>query len=309
MSADAGSSSQASPATEPTWTPGRVPVAVVMISLNEGHNLEEVCANLKGWAQEVWLVDSYSKDDTIDIALRHGVRVVQRKFRGFGDQWNFAVRDLPIRAAWTMKLDPDERLSEQLKADIEAAIAAGRCDGIAVHRRLWFMGRPLPVSHSLLRLWKTGTCRFTDVSVNEHPLVEGTITTLRSELEHYDSPSLEHWIYKQNRYTTDEAVIRFRAGELADKPKLFGTPLQRRMWLKKNFFRVPFRYQLYFFYLLIIEGAWKAGRVGIIWARLRTDVFRSVELKTIEMQTIGREPPRVLFGVGSPDPRVDQIDR
>ncbi|MFM7259548.1 MAG: hypothetical protein ACKO3W_02990 [bacterium] len=40
------------------WQPGSAPVAVVMISLNEGHNLDDVCANLKGWAQEVWLVDS-----------------------------------------------------------------------------------------------------------------------------------------------------------------------------------------------------------------------------------------------------------
>lgn len=277
-----------------------------MISLNEAHNMEEVCANLKGWAQEVWLVDSYSRDDTVDIALRHGVRVVQRKFRGFGDQWNFAVRDLPIEAPWTMKLDPDERLTDQLKRDIEQAINAGSNDGIMMWRRLWFMGKPLPSRHTLLRLWKTKTCRFTDVSVNEYPIVEGRLTTLASELEHYDSPSLEHWIYKQNRYTTDEAVIRFRAGRLADEPKLFGTPLQRRMWLKKNFFKLPGRYLIYFLYLIIIERAWRAGRVGFIWARLRADIFRFIEYKTIEMQTTGKEPPKMMFGAGAPDPRVPQ---
>lgn len=290
------------------WEAGTAPVAVVMIALNEGHNLDEVCENLRGWAQEVWLVDSYSKDNTIDVALRHGIRIVQRRFRGFGDQWNFAVRDLPISAPWTMKLDPDERLTPELKRDIEGVISAGGSAGISVKRRLWFMGRPLPVAHSLLRLWRTGICRFTDVSVNEHPLVDGTITTLSSELEHYDSPSLEHWIYKQNRYTTEEAVIRFRELSLADRPALFGTPLQRRMWLKKHFYRVPFRYSLYFVYLLIVEGAWRAGRVGFIWAHLRTDVFRSVEFKTAEMRITGREPPRMYFGAGVPDPRVEQRD-
>ena len=100
------------------WQAGVAPVAVVMISLNEGHNLEAVLQNLAGWAQEVFLVDSYSQDDTVDIALRHGVQVVQRRFRGFGDQWNFALRELPITAPWTMKLDPDERLSDELKARI-----------------------------------------------------------------------------------------------------------------------------------------------------------------------------------------------
>jgi glycosyltransferase involved in cell wall biosynthesis len=62
-----------------------------MISLNEGHNLDAVLRNLTGWARQVFLVDSYSQDDTVDIALRYGVHVVQRKFLGFGDQWNFAL--------------------------------------------------------------------------------------------------------------------------------------------------------------------------------------------------------------------------
>jgi len=74
---------------ETKWDPGPVPVAVVMISLNEDHNTEAVLRNLNGWAQEVFLVDNYSRDDTVDIALRYGVHVVQRRFRGFGDQWNF----------------------------------------------------------------------------------------------------------------------------------------------------------------------------------------------------------------------------
>ncbi len=91
-----------------------------MISLNEAHNMEAVLQNLAGWAQEVFLVDSYSADDTIDIALKHGVQVVQRRFRGFGDQWNFALQELPITAPWTMKLDPDERLTDELKASIES---------------------------------------------------------------------------------------------------------------------------------------------------------------------------------------------
>src|SRR5205814_7810800 len=96
------------------WQAGSVPVAVIMIPLNEAHNMESVLQNLKGWAQEVYLVGSYSSDGTVDIALGLGVSVVQRRFRGFGDQWSFALRELPITAPWTMKLDPDERLSATL---------------------------------------------------------------------------------------------------------------------------------------------------------------------------------------------------
>lgn len=289
------------------WEPGSAPIAVLMISLNEGHNLEDACRNLQGWAQEVHLVDSYSRDATVDIALRFGVNVVQRRFRGFGDQWNFAVQRLPVRAPWTMKLDPDERVTEGLKRSLERTVRETQAQGISVTRRLWFMGRPLPVTHPLLRVWRTGTCRFTDVSVNEHPLVDGEIARLSEELEHHDSPDLEHWLHKQNRYTTDEAIIRFRNQALAADPRLFGDALQRRMWLKKHFFRLPFRYQLLFFYLCTCEGAWRGGRTGLIWAHLRTEVMRFVEYKEREMRNKGGVPKPLMHSVGSPDPRVGQF--
>ena len=136
----------------PPWQAGRAPVAVVMISLNEAHNMEAVLQNLAGWAQQVFLVDSCSADETVSIALRHGVHVVQRRFKGFGDQWNFAVNDLPISASWTMKLDPDERLTDELKASIQNMVTSGQPDGIVSQRRLWFMGAVLPVLQPILRV-------------------------------------------------------------------------------------------------------------------------------------------------------------
>lgn len=293
-------------ATKP-WPPGTAPVAVLMISLNEAHNLEGALRNLHGWAQEVHLVDSFSRDETVNIALRYGVHVVQRRFRGFGDQWNFAVRELPVRAPWTMKLDPDERITDGLKHSIERALPNSNAVGFSVMRRLWFMGRPLPVKHPLLRLWRTGHCRFSDVSVNEHPLVDGEITQLADELEHHDSPNLEHWLHKQNRYTTEEAILRFRRQPLAAVPRLFGNALERRMWLKKNFFNLPFRYQLLFLHLCFAEGAWRAGRTGLIWAQLRTEVMRLVEYKELEMRIKHEVPGKLIHGAGDPDPRVPQF--
>jgi glycosyltransferase involved in cell wall biosynthesis len=294
---------------EAKWVPGSAPVAVIMISLNEAHNMDEVCRNLKGWAQEVYLVDSYSRDGTVDIALSHGVKVVQRKFNGFGEQWAFALDALPIAAPWTMKLDPDERVSQELKLEIERVIRTGTADGIEVANRLWFMGRPLPRSQRLFqtRLWRTGHCRFSGVLVNEHPMVAGAVVRCGGELEHHDSPHLEHWYHKQNRYTTDEAIIRFTRQQLAAPPRLFGTRLERRMWLKKNFFRLPLRYAALFVYLYLVQGAWKGGRTALLWAQLRIEVMRMVERKEVEMRIRGRVSARTVVGAGRPDPRVPQF--
>jgi glycosyltransferase involved in cell wall biosynthesis len=279
-----------------------------MITFNEAHNLEAVLDNIQNWAEQVFIVDSYSSDATIDIALRRGVHVVQHAFTGFGEQWNFALENLPITSQWTMKLDPDERLSDNLKTSISDALARENHDGYSVSRRLWFMGSPLPVHQSLVRLWRTGKCRFTNVAVNEHPVVSGPTASLGGFLEHLDSPDLTHWYDKQNKYTTAEALMRFRGDQFSAAPSLFGTPLQRRMWFKANFFRFPFRYPVLFLYHYLFLGAWRAGRTGYIWATLRVGVFKAIEYKLREMQITGQEPLNVSSTRAGPDARVEQFD-
>jgi glycosyltransferase involved in cell wall biosynthesis len=297
------------------------PLAVVMISLNEAHHLDAVLDNLEGFARQVFLVDSYSSDATVDIALGRGVTVVQRAFRGFGEQWNFALQALPITAPWTMKLDPDERLSEALKASVLEALGRGEsdggsgpsaargagADGYTLDRRLWFLGKALPVRQRILRLWRTGRCRFSDVAVNEHPLLDGgRIGHLHGDLEHHDSPSLEHWYDKQNRYSTAEARAIVTGAKLSARASLFGTPLERQMWLKQHFWRLPLRYQALFWAHYLGQGAWRAGREGLVWARLRADVQRMIGYKVLEMSGAGRAPYGPRYRPGKPDPRVPQ---
>ena len=286
------------------WKPGVASVAIVMIALNEAHNMEAILQNLAGWAQQVFLVDSCSADDTVSIALRHGVHVVQRRFKGFGDQWNFALNELPITALWTMKLDPDERLTDELKREIEAVISNSSNVAYRVPIRLYFMGAKLPSVLKLTRLWRTGTVHFSDVKANEHAHCDGPEGELTSEIMHLDSPDLDHWLIKQNRYTTAEAASQFEGRALALPPRFFGTALERRMWLKRNFWKVPGRYVILFLYHLLVIGAWRAGRVGWVWARLRTEVYRMWEYKRFEMDRLGHVPVKIPAHPGQPDPRV-----
>ena len=85
----------------------KLPIAVILLTLNEEQNLPGALESATSWAREVYVVDSLSSDRTVDIAFDYGVPVVQRPFTDFGDQWNWAVDNLPVSAPWTMKLDPD----------------------------------------------------------------------------------------------------------------------------------------------------------------------------------------------------------
>ncbi len=286
--------------------PNRNRLAIVMISLNEAHNMEAVLENISDIADEVFLLDSYSKDQTVEIALKHGVKVYQRKFVGFGDQWDYAVNQLPITSEWTMKLDPDERFTDTLKANLLKALDEKKDGTLSVTRRLWFLGKPMPVKQKILRVWRTGMCSFGDVLINEHPIADGENSLLEGDLEHHDSPSLDHWIAKQNKYSTAEAKIIHENLNLSTEPNLFGSGLERRMFLKKIYRHIPGRHLLMFMYCFVIMGAWKAGKTGFHWAMLRVWLFRVIEIKLDHMRRSKTSYHETIVGTGSSHPDAIQ---
>lgn len=268
-----------------------LPLTVLTITYNEAERLPGLLDCVVGWAEDVFVVDSGSTDRTVDICLDYGVSVVQRRFTSFSDQWNFAAKALPITTPWSMKLDPDERVDADLKAEIGEAVQGGsgkQYDGFVLFRRLWFMGQPLHVTtDGTLRIWRTGKADFGTVRVNEHAHVPGHCERITHPIRHLDSPHLHHWCEKQNLNTTLEADRLHRDGDFAVEPKLFGDRLQRRMWLKQHEFRLPFRYVLRWLYLWILKGAWRDGELGRAWVTLRVGVMRLIELKSREMASVG----------------------
>lgn len=271
------------------WGAGSVPVAVVMISYNEAHNIPGVLDNLSGWASEVFLLDSFSTDATVDLALDRGVQVAQRRFDGFGNQWNYAITHLPIRSGWVMKLDPDERLTDRLKEEIGAAIrSAAGVEGITLRRTLWFMGKKLPIAQILLRVWRNGACRFTDDPVNERPVVRGALKSVEGDLEHHDSPNLHHWVSKQNRYSTVEALHALNGQDTARFGDIWRGADGRRAWARKYVLHTPAGGPAAFLHAYVFKGAWRAGTIGFAWSLLRGWVYLMRWLKIREMQMGGR---------------------
>ena len=282
-----------------------LPITVLMITLNEEHYLKTLLPQLKKTFSQIIILDSYSKDKTIDIALSNKVDVFQRKFKSFGDQWNYALNNLDIKNKWTLKLDPDERISENLMKNIRIAIKKDKYQGFSFERRLWFMESPLPIKQEVLRLWRTNYCKFLNLTVNEQPVVQGKTKKIAGILEHLDSPNLEHWIEKQNRYTSLEAINLLNS-EYKKNSNLFGNSYQRRIWIKRYFWRIPFRYEILYFYFLLLQGAFIGGRSGLIWCKLRIETLRLIEYKFIELKKRNLKDIKNSFNTGDPDSRVEQ---
>ncbi len=284
----------------------KLPVTILMPTLNAEAHLAEALGSCLDCVEDFFIVDSRSTDRTVDIALEHGIKVCQKEFITYGAHIRWFTQTMPIRTPWVFIMDQDERFSESLKASLYALFEGEpSCNAYQVPWRLWFMGRPLHVVAPMTRLLRKGCFTVSDVICNEQILVEGETGCLDGILEHKDSLDLHLWNEKQNLYSTMEAIAICRdKGRFSCTPRLFGSALERRMWLKKVFFQIPGRYQILFLYNFLLQGAWRDGKTGWIWSHLRSEVYRMWELKALEMRTTGRIPAIPQAAHGDYDPRI-----
>src|SRR5258708_11932083 len=119
------------------------PVSVLVPTLDEEVNLPE-CLRSLAWADEVFVVDSFSRDRTLEIARAHGAQVVQHAFESYSRQKNWALDTLPFRHEWVLIVDADERVTPELRCEIATVITGGRLDGYYLNRRLIFLWRRFP---------------------------------------------------------------------------------------------------------------------------------------------------------------------
>ena len=159
------------------------------------------------WADEIVVVDSGSGDRTVEIAREHGARVtVTDDWPGFGPQKNRAL-DLAT-GDWVLSLDADEWLTPSPRRRSVAIVAADatRAAAYRMPRRSSFCGRFL--RHSgwwpdyVVRLFRRGSARFSDDSVHERVIVDGTLATLAEPIMHETFVDLEDLVGKMNRYST-----------------------------------------------------------------------------------------------------------
>jgi len=288
----------------------KLPITVLIPTLNADLHLKEALESILDIAEDVFILDSRSTDKTVDIALKYNIKICQKAFTTYGDHFQWFVKNMPIKTPWVFFMAQDERFSDSLKESLrELFIKEPEAEAYSVRWRLWFMGKPLHAEGRVVRLLRNNHFDISDVICNEQFVVHGEIRALNGILEHKDSIDLHVWNEKQNLYSTMEAIAICRnAGRFSCSPKFFGTPLERRMWLKKVFFVLPFRYQLIFWYSYLLKGAWRDGKRGWCWAHLRSEVYRIWELKAMEMKITGRIPEIPKAPHGDFDERVLRSD-
>jgi len=271
----------------------RVPLSVVIPTRDEERNLRPTLETVVGWADQIFVFDSFSTDRTLDIAREFDVPVVQRRFDDFSTHKNWALDNLPIRNQWVLLLDADERLTPTLRDEIAAVIAKEPThNGYYIARNNYFMGRRLRhcgmTPDFQLRLLRRGKGRYEDRIVHEHVIVDGTVGYLKTPLEHNDLKGLDRWLERHNSYTRMEALEVRRVLDREDAGRIAGRltargPERRRVLKEWAYRYLPCRALFVFIWMYIVRGGFLDGRLGFRYCMLRAFVDYQISLKVMEL--------------------------
>ena len=179
-------------------------VSVIVITKDEARNVGGALESVR-WADDIVVVDSGSRDDTVAVARRHTARVVTHDWPGYGAQKNFAAG--LAAHDWVLSLDADERVTPALAREIRALLAAGpEKRGYRIPRVTRYLGRWIRSTDwypdRQLRLYDRRTGRWNDRRVHESVAVDGAVGRLEGELEHHAYRDIAHHLWTIDRYST-----------------------------------------------------------------------------------------------------------
>lgn len=208
----------------------RQPLTILITSFNEVDQIEE-CIKSVLWADEIYLVDSFSTDGTPELVREKfpQVRLEQRKYLGAAAQKNWAID----RAAheWILVIDSDERVTPELREDILRTLEAPKLWAYAIYRRNFIFGREVKYSglqrDRVTRLFHRAHARYPNRRVHTDLAFEGEMGILRGKFLHNYVRAYDHMVEKMTRYGVWSATQMFISGKRSRSADMLLHPFAR----------------------------------------------------------------------------------
>ncbi|MGL4584890.1 MAG: glycosyltransferase family 2 protein [Flavobacterium sp.] len=176
---------------------------------NEEAKIKDCILSAIDIVDDIYIIDSFSDDKTVEIATELGAKVLTRHFDNYSNQKNWAIQQIP--STWILLLDADEQLTQELREEILDLIEQGKLnDHIAywVYRKNFFFNRPINYSgyqkDKVIRLFKKDNCTYKN-KVHEYLHVDGNIGFLKHKLYHDTYRGFDFHIQKLSHYATLQA--------------------------------------------------------------------------------------------------------
>lgn len=205
-------------------------LTAIILTLNEAAHIAECIASL-AWTDRIVVFDSFSSDQTVDLALAAGAEVGQSKFENYAQQRNAALAF--VETDWVFFVDADERCTPELGAEIRNVIETKTQMGWHVPRHNYIFGK-LTLGAGWfpdyqLRLFKHGRVRY-ERPVHEIAVVDGAIGNLNTALIHHNYRDTAHFHATQRKYTAYAATIMQQEGIIPKFHTPYTMPLRHFWW-------------------------------------------------------------------------------
>jgi glycosyltransferase involved in cell wall biosynthesis len=274
-------------------------VSVIILTYNEEKHLNRCIQSLQPYVHEIFVVDSFSTDRTTTIAESMGAKVHQNPWKNYATQFNWALKNCPIKTEWVWRVDADEYITNNLGSNVQQAIEQvdGNTTGIYVKRPICFMGKILHhgtwYPRWYLKVFRYGIGECENRWMDEH-IILSKGKTIQVEGDQIDDNlnNLTWWTQKHNAYASREAIdVLFKEYKLNEasnvQPKLLGNDDERLRWLKAKYNKIPLFIRPFFnfFYRYILRGGFRDGKQGFIWHILQGFWYRMlVDAKVWEIK-------------------------
>jgi glycosyltransferase involved in cell wall biosynthesis len=205
-----------------------MPVSAIIITYNEAHNIARCIRALHGVADEIIVVDSFSKDDTVAIAESLGARVVRHPFEGYGEQKIVALGETSYD--WILSVDADEELSPALQQSILEVKDRQQHDAYSFNFLTNYCGRWIRhcgwYPNPKMRFWNKQRGHMTADKVHEGWVLQPGTTTgfLKGDILHYSFPTISSHLKKIEHYSENGARFDVARGKKVSLLKLLLVP-------------------------------------------------------------------------------------
>ena len=182
-------------------------ITAIIPTLNEEFNIEDAIKSVD-FADEIIIIDSFSDDNTIEIAKKQNVRIIQRVFDDFSSQKNYAIN--LAKHNWIYILDADERVNTALRDEILNAVKnAHNYVGFYIYRAFYFFDVKIKYGgwqrDKVIRLFRKDACKYDGKLVHELIAYTGEVSILQHKIEHYSYQNYDYYSIKLDQYTSLQA--------------------------------------------------------------------------------------------------------
>ena len=285
-------------------------ISAIILTFNEEMYIKRCLDNISSIVKEVFIIDSYSTDKTLEIVkVYDNVTVLQNKWVNYATQFNWGLKNAPIKTEWVIRLDADELLLPELIGELEQKMPTlDECvTGITLKRRHIFLGKWMkrgtyPVK--LLRIFKTGKAICEERFMDEHiQLLEGTSVEMEYDFVDHNPNNISWWANKHVGYSIREAVdlldIEFNltGSAVTDEGKNINEQAQSKRMKKHKYAKQPlfWRSFAYFCYRYFFKMAFLEGKEGFLWTFMQGWWYRTlVDAKIFEIKkACGNDPEKI----------------